>query len=317
MVQLSNSSVVSSGNVETARSALGLGEQSPRMLRMIVLATGAAYFAWQLTIAGLAPSQWGTSFPITVLLAAVCALTYTLSSQRHVAATLTWLAGLALTISAALWLFRSPEVALLYALLPLNGMLIWGWPAALLAEFVATGLVLVASTSPSLRPFPPAYPAIVTLGGASVGDHDFIHDVLVGEGMALDFWKIAMRPGKPLMFGTRGTTLIFGLPGNPVSAMVTAMVFIRPALRKWLGHAEPSPWRLPLAEPTPPNTGRRHFMRARLLHTPAGPQLQPIPQTDSGHTSSLAQADMLIIQPEFDPGQPAGSLVEAIPLENF
>ena len=169
MVQLSNSSVVSSGNVETARSALGLGEQSPRMLRMIVLATGAAYFAWQLTIAGLAPSQWGTSFPITVLLAAVCALTYTLSSQRHVAATLTWLAGLALTISAALWLFRSPEVALLYALLPLNGMLIWGWPAALLAEFVATGLVLVASTSPSLRPFPPAYPAIVTLGGAWIG----------------------------------------------------------------------------------------------------------------------------------------------------
>ena len=158
---------------------------------------------------------------------------------------------------------------------------------------------------------------VITTGGASVGDHDIVQELLLELGVVLDFWRINMRPGKPLMFGTRGTTLIFGLPGNPVSAMVTAMVFIRPALRKWLGHAEPSPWRLPLAEPTPPNTGRRHFMRARLLHTPAGPQLQPIPQTDSGHTSSLAQADMLIIQPEFDPGQPAGSLVEAIPLENF
>jgi molybdopterin molybdotransferase len=72
-----------------------------------------------------------------------------------------------------------------------------------------------------------------------------------------------------------------------------------------------------LAGPTPPNTARRHFMRARLIHTPNGPHLQPIAQTDSGHTSSLAQADMLIVQPEFDPGQPAGSLVEAIPLESF
>jgi molybdopterin molybdotransferase len=158
---------------------------------------------------------------------------------------------------------------------------------------------------------------VITTGGASVGEHDLVQELLLELGVVLDFWRINMRPGKPLMFGTRGTTLIFGLPGNPVSAMVTAMVFIRPALRKWLGHAEPAPWRLPLAGPTPPNTARRHFMRARLIHTPNGPHLQPIAQTDSGHTSSLAQADMLIVQPEFDPGQPAGSLVEAIPLESF
>jgi molybdopterin molybdotransferase len=158
---------------------------------------------------------------------------------------------------------------------------------------------------------------LITTGGASVGDHDIVQDILGELGVTLDFWKINMRPGKPLIFGTRGKTLIFGLPGNPVSAMVTAMVFIRPALRKWLGYPEPSHWRLPLAAATPPNTARRHFMRAQLLHGITGPQLLPIAQTDSGHTSSLARADMLIVQPEHDAGQPVGSLVEAIPLDHF
>ncbi|UXN72923.1 hypothetical protein N8D56_17800 [Devosia sp. A8/3-2] len=109
------------------------------------------------------------------------------------------------------------------------------------------------------------------------------------------------------MFGTRGKALIFGLHGNPVSAMVTATVFIKPALRKWLGYAEQPSWRLPPAGPTPPNSARRHFMRAQLVHTPTGPELMPISQTDSGHTSSLSNADMLIIQPELDPGAHAGS----------
>lgn len=158
---------------------------------------------------------------------------------------------------------------------------------------------------------------VITTGGASVGDHDIVQDILLELGVTLDFWKINMRPGKPLMFGTRGKTLIFGLPGNPVSAMVTAIVFIRPALRAWLGHPEPAQWRLPLAGPTPPNTARRHFMRAQLLHTATGPALLPISQTDSGHTSSLARADMLIVQPELDPGQSPGTIVEAIPLDEF
>lgn len=158
---------------------------------------------------------------------------------------------------------------------------------------------------------------VVTTGGASVGDHDIVQDILVELGVTLDFWRINMRPGKPLMFGTRGKTLIFGLPGNPVSAMVTALVFIRPALRQWLGYAQPPSWRLPLLAATPPNTARRHFMRAQLLHTAGGPALLPIAQTDSGHTSSLAAADMLIVQPENDPGQPAGSIVEALPIDVF
>lgn len=158
---------------------------------------------------------------------------------------------------------------------------------------------------------------LVTTGGASVGDHDIVQEILVDLGVTLDFWRINMRPGKPLMFGTRGKTLIFGLPGNPVSAMVTALIFIKPALRRFLGYPETAPWRLPLAAATPPNTARRHFMRARLLHTPTGPELMPIAQTDSGHTSSMAHADMLIVQPENDPGQPAGAMVEAYAVDAF
>src|SRR5690606_36411731 len=113
---------------------------------------------------------------------------------------------------------------------------------------------------------------VVTTGGASVGDHDIVQEILLELGVTLDFWRINMRPGKPLMFGIRGKTLVFGLPGNPVSAMVTALVFIKPALRAWTGLAPQPNWHLPLAEATPPNTARQHYMRATLVHTQAGPQ---------------------------------------------
>ena len=160
---------------------------------------------------------------------------------------------------------------------------------------------------------------LVTTGGASVGDHDIVQEILLSLGVTLDFWRINMRPGKPLMFGTRGKTLVFGLPGNPVSALVTATVFIKPALRLWQGVANPlgQHWRLPLAAPTPPNTARRHFMRARLVHGATDTMVEPILETDSGHTSSLAAADMLIVQPEHDPGQKSGMLVEAIQIDAF
>ena len=159
---------------------------------------------------------------------------------------------------------------------------------------------------------------LVTTGGASVGDRDYMQDVLVDLGVALDFWKIAMRPGKPLMFGVRGRTLVFGLPGNPVSALVTAAVFLKPALRRWLGSARPlgRTWRLPLAAATPANGPRRHYMRARLLTGGSGAtSVEPIGETDSGHTSSLARADALIVQPENDPGQAPGSLVDILLLD--
>ena len=155
---------------------------------------------------------------------------------------------------------------------------------------------------------------VVTTGGASVGEHDLVQAALLDHGVALDFWRINMRPGKPLMFGARGKTLVFGLPGNPVSAMVTAELFIKPALRRWLGFADVEPLWLPLLGPTPANTARRHFMRARIVVRDGITGLLPISETDSGHTSSLAAADALIVQPEFDPGQQAGTIVSALPI---
>jgi molybdopterin molybdotransferase len=158
---------------------------------------------------------------------------------------------------------------------------------------------------------------LITTGGASVGDHDIVQEILLDLGVELDFWRINMRPGKPLMFGVRGKTLVFGLPGNPVSALVTAVVFIKPALRHWLGHQSKAVPKLRLAAATPANTARRHFMRARLVQTDDGPQALPILVTDSGHTSSLGSADLLIVQPESDLGQPEGSMVGTIALDAF
>ncbi len=196
--------------------------------------------------------------------------------------------------------------------------------AAMLAPYAeaVTDHGIIADDQDQLRQrlsdaFDAAPDIMITTGGASVGEHDLVQDVLKDLGVQLDFWRINMRPGKPLMFGTKGKTLVFGLPGNPVSAMVTAIAFIKPALRAWLGYGEPDHWRLPLAGPTPPNTARRHFMRARLIQTPTCPEVLPISQTDSGHTSSLAYADMLIVQPEHDAGQPTGAIVETFPIDAF
>ncbi|KKB77958.1 hypothetical protein VW35_12545 [Devosia soli] len=155
---------------------------------------------------------------------------------------------------------------------------------------------------------------VVTTGGASVGEHDLVQAALVDHGVTLDFWRINMRPGKPLMFGTRGKTLVFGLPGNPVSALVTAEILLKPALRHWLGLEPVEPLRLPLLGPTPPNTARRHFMRARIVMLDGMTGLLPISETDSGHTSSLAAADALIVQPGHDPGQTTGTVVSALPI---
>ncbi len=158
---------------------------------------------------------------------------------------------------------------------------------------------------------------LITSGGASVGDRDYMQEVLRDLGVNIGFWKIAMRPGKPLMFGTRGKTLVFGLPGNPASALVTATVLVRPALRLMTGHTDPF-WPfmgVPLAAPLPPNGERRHFVRGKLSRNEIGfLEVLPIAETDSNHSSSLAEADALIIQPENDAGTPAGEIVEIIPL---
>lgn len=168
-----------------------------------------------------------------------------------------------------------------------------------------------------LRAFDTGIDMLLTTGGASVGDRDYVRDVLIDLGVTLDFWKLRMRPGKPLMFGTRGRTLVFGLPGNPVSALVTAIVVLQPTLRRMTGHADPLGPRVdvPLAAPLPPNGPRRHFVRGTLAPGPGGLQhVTPLAETDSSHTSSLALADALIVQPEDDSGRAMGDLVEIIPL---
>lgn len=154
---------------------------------------------------------------------------------------------------------------------------------------------------------------LITTGGASVGEHDLVQDALKANGVEIDFWRIAMRPGKPLMFGRKGKTIVFGLPGNPVSALVTATVFVLPAMRAMLGEIPPAPVVLPLAAPLAPNGPRRHFIRAYRTLTAAGTTgVAPVGETDSGHLSSLAKSDCLIIQKEHEAGRNAGDPVEII-----
>jgi len=158
---------------------------------------------------------------------------------------------------------------------------------------------------------------LITTGGASVGERDYVQAVLRDLGVDLDFWKLRMRPGKPLMFGTRGRALVFGLPGNPVSALVTATVILKPVLRALTRNADPF-WPtigVPTLLGLPANGPRRHYMRGILQRSEIGfLEVTPIFETDSSHSSSLAQADALIVISEDDPGVPPGEIVEVIPL---
>jgi molybdopterin molybdotransferase len=196
--------------------------------------------------------------------------------------------------------------------------------SALLAPYADSilDLGIVADDKPKLdakllEAFDAGVDILITTGGASVGERDYVQEVLKDLGVELDFWKLRMRPGKPLMFGTRGKTLVFGLPGNPVSALVTATVILKPALRALLGHSDALWPRIgvPTLASLPPNGPRRHYMRGNLSRNEIGfLQVTPIFETDSGHSSSLALADALIVQPEDHPGAPPGEIVEVIPL---
>ncbi|RDE07971.1 molybdopterin molybdotransferase MoeA [Pelagibacterium lacus] len=152
---------------------------------------------------------------------------------------------------------------------------------------------------------------LITTGGASVGEHDLVQEMLKAKGVAIDFWRIAMRPGKPLMFGRRGKTLVFGLPGNPVSSLVTARIFVLPAVLALVGARPPAPQYLPLAADLGPNAARRHFLRGRLISDPdLGTAVEPVRQIDSGHLSSVAGADVLIVHKEHSSGLKRGHNIE-------
>ena len=148
---------------------------------------------------------------------------------------------------------------------------------------------------------------IVTLGGASVGDHDLVQEVLTGLGMDLDFWKIAMRPGKPLMFGRLGATRCIGLPGNPVASLVCSHLFLKPLVARLGGrpHVEDIAEAV-LGAAMPANDTRQDYVRAAVDCTPTGLVATPFAIQDSSMLKTLADAGGLIIREPFAPAAAAG-----------
>ncbi|RPF70359.1 molybdopterin molybdotransferase MoeA [Aurantiacibacter spongiae] len=148
---------------------------------------------------------------------------------------------------------------------------------------------------------------VVTSGGASIGDHDLVRPSLDAWGARLDFWRIAMKPGKPLLVARRGNQLVLGLPGNPVSSFVTAWMFLLPVLRRLAGAAAPLPemFDLPLAEDMPAAETRTEFVRGSLTRT----GVAPLGQQDSSALGALARADVLIRRDANAPEARAGEMV--------
>lgn len=157
---------------------------------------------------------------------------------------------------------------------------------------------------------------LVTTGGASVGEHDLVQEALSAGGLTLDFWKIAMRPGKPLMAGRYRETPMMGLPGNPVSTLVCGLLFLKPVIDRLLGLAtdETAPARARLAVDLPANDRRQDYLRATLVRAADGAlEARPFVKQDSSVMSLLARADCLVVRPPQAPPAKAGDTVEIIP----
>ena len=159
---------------------------------------------------------------------------------------------------------------------------------------------------------------LVTIGGASVGDHDLVQKALTGRGMALDFWKIAMRPGKPLMSGNLGRLRVLGLPGNPASSLVCAYLFLEPLIARLAGRPDPDRKRTALlGRDLPENDMRQDYLRSDLETYDEG-RLVAIPsaQQDSSLMTVFADARCLIIRPPFAPPAKAGATCEVLVLRD-
>jgi len=180
---------------------------------------------------------------------------------------------------------------------------------AVVLPIAADTLAAIAAGADSAR----GADMLVTTGGASVGDHDLVRAGLEGRGLVLDFWKIAMRPGKPLMFGQMGAMPVLGLPGNPVSAFVCALLFLRPAIERLAGlpGAAPVLGTAVLGAALKPNDQREDFLRAMLG---ADGVVIPFARQDSGMLKTLARANALIRRAAFDPARVAGETVEILRL---
>ncbi len=151
---------------------------------------------------------------------------------------------------------------------------------------------------------------LVTAGGASVGDYDLVQPALAAEGLALSFWKIAMRPGKPMLSGRLGAMHVLGLPGNPVSAYVCSVLFLVPLIRRLSGRSdlEPVTGTGVLGRDLPANDERADYLRSTLTRRSDGTLVAtPFPVQDSSMLVPLAAADCLVMRERHAPAAAAGS----------
>ena len=158
---------------------------------------------------------------------------------------------------------------------------------------------------------------IVTTGGASVGDHDFVQEALKNTGVKIDFWKIAMRPGKPFMYGRKGKQQVLGLPGNPVSALVCARLFLKPLLDCLHGlPVEETEIMARLGVAMAANDSRQDYVRAKLEIAPDGSRTAtPCGKQDSSMQRTFRDAHCLIIRPPDAPAARIGDLVPILKLD--
>ena len=156
---------------------------------------------------------------------------------------------------------------------------------------------------------------LLTIGGASVGERDLVGSALRSEGLELDFWKIAMRPGKPLLYGRLGSQRVLGVPGNPVAALICGLVFLVPMLHRLLGLREDArgPLEAVLGRDLEANGPREHYMRGVSAWAPDGERLvTALPSQDSSLMADFARADCLIVRPPHAPALAKGQRVRII-----
>lgn len=158
---------------------------------------------------------------------------------------------------------------------------------------------------------------LITTGGASVGDHDYVQEALKASGVKIGFWKIALRPGKPLMFGSKGNLRVLGLPGNPVSALVCARIFLKPLINTMQGSSQSAaPVLARLGAALPANDARQDYVRASLSEGSDGSRTTiAFAKQDSSMQRNLRNADCLIIRAPNAPEAPSGSLVSVLLLD--
>ncbi|MBN8889396.1 MAG: molybdopterin molybdenumtransferase MoeA, partial [Rhodospirillales bacterium] len=161
---------------------------------------------------------------------------------------------------------------------------------------------------------------LVTTGGASVGDHDLVQAALAARGLVVDFWQIAMRPGKPLMFGRLGDTGMIGLPGNPVSSLVCGILFLLPAIARLTGlpAAPPPVTQAVLGAAVAANDHRADHLRASLAQRDDGTLVvTPFGRQDSAMLRMMQTADALVLRAPHAPALPAGAAVSVIRLDSL